>query len=273
MILEEEKPASFTRFSSQPVIGFIEAVPSLSSRHRLLAASSLSTCNSDGHVTFCLLNPTSKSLVLHKGTIIGSFTELNPEDTIINFSSEPQVASMSVHRSMPCTQDSDSSLSSIFQSICCPDLNEKEKLSLRGLLTSFKDIFASSSLDLGHTTIIEHSIDTCNARPIKHAPYRVSQAQQSEIDKQISNVLCQNIIKPSSSPWSSPVVLVKKKDGSTWFCVDYRKLNAGTRKDSYPLPRSDDAIDALSGSTLFTTLDLQSGYYQVAMHPASCWPL
>ena len=137
------------------------------------------------------------------------------------------------------------------------------------MLTPYKDIFASSSLDLGHTTIVEHSIDTGNARPIKQVPYRVSQAQRSEIDQQISNMLCQNIIKPSSSPWSSPVTLVKKKDRSTRFCVDYRKLNAVTRKDTYPLPRIDDAIDALSGSTLFTTLDLQSGYHQVAMHSES----
>ena len=77
-------PASFTRFSPQPVIGLIDAVPSFSSRHRLLAASSPSTCNSDGHVTFRLLHPSNDSLVLHKGTIIGSFTEICPEDTIIN---------------------------------------------------------------------------------------------------------------------------------------------------------------------------------------------
>eukprot|EP00795_Rhopilema_esculentum_P001442 gene1442-biopygen10090 len=75
--------------------------------------------------------------------------------------------------------------------------------------------------------------------------------------------------KVSSSPWSSPVVLVKKKDGTTRFCIDYRKLNAVTRKDSYHLPRIDDALDSLAGSRYFTTLDLQSGYHQVAMHPDS----
>ena len=82
-------------------------------------------------------------------------------------------------------------------------------------------------------------------------------------------MLDQNIIQISTSPWSSPVVLVKKKDGSSRFCVDYRKLNAVTRKDSYPLPRIDDALDALSGSKFFSTLDLQSGYHQAAMHPNS----
>ena len=82
-------------------------------------------------------------------------------------------------------------------------------------------------------------------------------------------MLEQKIISVSCSPRSSRVVLVKKKDGTNRFCIDYRKLNAVTRKYSYPLPRIDDALDALSGSRYFSTLDLQSGYHQVAMHDDS----
>ena len=89
-------------------------------------------------------------------------------------------------------------------------------------------------------------------------------AQKEEVRKLLRDMLEKRVIQPSDSPWSSPIVLVKKKDGSVRFCVDYRKVNAITRKDAYPLPRVD-TLDTLAGSRLFTTLDLKNGYWQVEL--------
>ena len=85
------------------------------------------------------------------------------------------------------------------------------------------------------------------------------------IDKEVTKMLQQGIVQPSTSPWSSPVVMVKKRDGTWRFCIDYRKLNAVTHQDAYPLPRIDETLDSLAGSTYFTTLDLAAGYWQVGI--------
>ena len=257
-------PAILTSFPSEPVIGLIEGSPKLSDRYHLLCASTLCQPDADGKVTLRLLNPSSDSVVIHKGTSIGKFEEISDYDEIKPLESNPSVSiAASSAASIPEAN------SKKFTCLPSPILSPAENRQLDILLAEYADIFATTSLDLGHTSIIEHKIDTGNASPIKQQPYRASHSQKVSIEHHINDMLDQGIIEVSSSPWSSPVVLVKKKDGSTRFCIDYRKLNATTRKDSYPLPRIDDALDSLAGSKYFSTLDLQSGYHQVAMHPES----
>ena len=96
----------------------------------------------------------------------------------------------------------------------------------------------------------------------------VPQTEQKIINEEVQRMLDNKLIQESSSPWTSPVVLVTKKNGKKRFCVDYRKLNAVTKKDQYPLPRIDEMLDSLAGATYFSTLDLMSGYWQVMVHPA-----
>ena len=85
----------------------------------------------------------------------------------------------------------------------------------------------------------------------------------------VSDMLSQGVITPSQSPWASPIVLVRKKDGGIRFCVDYRRLNQATKLDEFPLPRIDDTLDLLAGTRYFSTLDLASGYWQVGMEQGS----
>ncbi|UYV74293.1 hypothetical protein LAZ67_11002900, partial [Cordylochernes scorpioides] len=140
------------------------------------------------------------------------------------------------------------------------NLSPKEQKELKQVLERYGDLFSSR---LGRTNLEKHRIDTEDAKPIKHKPYRVSAKERDIIKEQIDEMLTEGIIRPSSSPWSFPVILVKKRDGKYRFCVDYRKLNNVTVKDVYPIPRIDEVMDTLQGSTHFSAIDLRSGYWQV----------
>ncbi|UYV84530.1 K02A2.6-like, partial [Cordylochernes scorpioides] len=113
------------------------------------------------------------------------------------------------------------------------------------------------------TSLTKHKIET-----IKHRPYRVSPTERQAIQTVVDKMLDAGIIRHSESPWSSPVILVKKKDGNWRFCVDYRRLNKVTKKDVYPLPRIVDTLDSLKGAKFYSSLDLRSGYWKIEVDEA-----
>lgn len=149
----------------------------------------------------------------------------------------------------------------------CQDVTQEEAKQVRDCIARYQDIFETATNSRGRTNIVQHKIDTGDAKPIRQAPRRLPIAKRGEAAQIIKDMEAEGVIEPSNSPWTSPVVLVKKKDGSSRFCVDYRLLNNITKKDSYPLPRIDDTLDTLGGCRLFSTLDLKSGYWQVGMAP------
>ena len=144
-------------------------------------------------------------------------------------------------------------------------LSQQQATEARALFAQYSDIFSRGDGDLGCTSLISHEIPLLDDAPVRQPYRRIPPSQYETVKAHIQQLLDSQVIRESSSPYSSPIVLVTKKDGSLRLCVDYRQLNAKTRRDAYPLPRIEESLDALSGAKWFSTLDLASGYNQVPM--------
>lgn len=206
--------------------------------------------NADKLVTIRLLNLSNDIKHVYPGTIVG---HMNPIDSIMS-----TTENQNPYENLPPF------LKELFEKTV-KNLNYEQVNLVEKFLLNHANVFASSDKDLGRTDKIKHQINTGAAAPIKQPMRRVPVHWQDEVDKHIDDMRERNIIQESTSPWSSGIVLAKKKGGTMRFCVDYRRLNAVTVKDAYPLPRIDEALDYLSGSLWFSTLDLCSGYWHVEM--------
>ena len=150
----------------------------------------------------------------------------------------------------------------------CIHLNENESTDFANLLKRYKNVFSKSSDDIGRTNLIQHEINTGNAVPIRQPPRRLSFGKRQIEKDEIQRMLKLGVIEPSTSSWSSPVVLIAKKggQGGTRFCVDFRGVNGlMTEKIAYPIPRIDDCLDALSTASFYGCMDLNSGFWQLEM--------
>ena len=208
---------------------FVTGIPALSSGPKLW---------------YAMHNHRPEALQLHAGKSIGVLE-------VVHLAEAPAPAPpSSMHSTSPCQPPLPENLSPLQQQ----QLNE--------LFKEFQDVFSQGDDDLGNTPLLKHGIET-HGPPLRQ-PYRwQNPAVRREEMAQVQQMLSSNVIRPSNSPLASPVVMVRKKDGSLRFCVDFRQLNAATVKNAHPLPRIDDLLDALHGAKWFSTLDLKSGYWQV----------
>ena len=139
--------------------------------------------------------------------------------------------------------------------------NVEAKKLLSHLVMCFLMIY---QVDYHHVVIVDHRIELVEGSvPVIRPMYRMSPAELNELKKQLEDLVGYKFIQPSKSPFGAPVIFVKKKDGSTRMCIDYRALNKITKKNSYPLPRVDELLDRLNGAKYFSKIDLRSGYHQV----------
>lgn len=144
-----------------------------------------------------------------------------------------------------------------------PGISEDDKNRLTRLLNDFRDCFALTTHELGLTNITEMNIRLNDKTPVTYKPYRLPFSERAKVREIIGDLLANGVIRESQSAYSSPIVLVRKKNGESRLCVDYRALNRKTIKDSYPMPVIEDQLDRLSGKSLFTSLDLAAGYHQI----------
>ncbi|KAA0045267.1 ty3-gypsy retrotransposon protein [Cucumis melo var. makuwa] len=137
-------------------------------------------------------------------------------------------------------------------------------LSSEPVVRDYPDVFPEELPGLPPHREVEFAIELePGTVPISRAPYRMAPAELKELKVQLQELLDKGFIRPSVSPWGAPVLFVRKKDGSMRLCIDYRELNKVTVKNRYPLPRIDDLFDQLQGATVFSKIDLRSGYHQL----------
>ncbi|GJW33909.1 putative reverse transcriptase domain-containing protein [Tanacetum coccineum] len=144
------------------------------------------------------------------------------------------------------------------------DKSEEKRLEDVPTVRDFLEVFPEDLPGLPPTRQVEFQIDLVpGAAPVARAPYRLAPSELQELSTQLQELSDKGFIRPSSSPWGAPVLFVKKKDGSFRMCIDYRELNKLTVKNRYPLPRIDDLFDQLQGSSVYSKIDLRSGYHQL----------
>ena len=228
----------------------------------LLATSTLVATNNKQAIGLLVKNDTNKLFSIRKNQIIATaepFVNTERVETI-----ETNQESLPDNPSTHAKPEGEVSAVQM-TSIPTDHIPSSHRKSFEALLENNLDLFAENDLELGKMNIVKMSIDTGDHPPIKQRPYKIPFSQRPQVDKALDDMLEAGIIQPSQSPWSSPLVIIPKKDGTKRMCVDYRKLNNITRKNSYPLPDIAEILSSFRNAKVFSTIDLKSGYWQMEM--------
>ena len=155
---------------------------------------------------------------------------------------------------------------SVYEHISC-SLNSEQRKSIAALLALFGDVFAEHEYDLGHFDVLQHEIKLHDPKPFKERMRRTPLCFQEEEEKTLNHMIKVGVIQESDSEWASAPVLVRKKDGSLRYCIDFRGLNQRTVRDCFPLALIEECLDTLNGSVFFSCVDMASGYWQISIKP------
>ena len=234
----------------------VEPSEKLMQRTGILVARAI-VSKRDNLIPIKLVNASKKVVTVYKGQKIGELQDLVTPESV----NDEDYSQFKVN----LIGEEGVSIEERIKTNVLDGCKSEQRQTLYNLLVEYKDIISTGSHDLGRTNLVNHRLDTGNAIPFKSALGRLAFAQRDDAKENIQVMIDNNIIEPSNSPWASPIVLVRKKDGSIRFCIDFRRLNSVTRKDAYPLPRIDDTLESLAGTVYFSTIDLAAGYWQVAM--------
>ena len=216
-----------------------------------------------------LMNCSNETISLLNGTHIGTLQPLMEEEIIsLSKNQDNGIKVRSVKLEPGKSDELPEHLIDLFNKASA-DLDEFEKGKLKETLIEFQDVFATSEYDLGNFSALYHHIDTGDARPIKLPLRRTPIHFIQEEDEILRKMLMAGVIQPSTSCWAAAPVLIRKKDGSVRWCLDYRRINEVTKKDVFPLPIMSECMDALDNNVWFSKLDANSAYWQIPVHPDS----
>ena len=289
--------------SKDQKFGIIEASPKLASRSQIIGASTL-VKPVDNKAPFRVLNPNAHSIKLHPKTHVGTIQFLDENDQITEFAptenAQPTTTSID-HEASNVTNQKNSfeivgphapetrtysqprvkiskpqtaatlsefqTLNDLNINVDNESLTHEQKRRIDTLLAKYRHVFAETSDDLGVTPLVKHHIDTGNHNPIRQKVRRTTPEKRQAIEREIDEMLKTGIIEKSSSPWASPVVLVRKKNGKYRFCIDYRQVNNVTTKCSWPIPNISELMQELGMNQLqyLTSLDLRNGYWHIEL--------